>query len=260
MPVKREGDIAVTGVVDRVTTANGELVLRRDGEHFEIISNGTFLMDTRGGASERLLVRAAVAAAGGAAGDGAPTGTSTGTATESRTGLRVLVGGLGVGFSLGEAAAHPAVGHVTVVEREAPVIAWQRGPLAPFSGHALDDPKVEVRHADLVVWAHAADAGAASAAGEVATEAYDALCLDIDNGPDWTVTDSNRSLYGEAGLRALCRRLAPGGVLAVWSAAASPEFETRLGTVFTGVRAEEIPVRVPRGLPDVVYLARKPAS
>ncbi|MCF2525760.1 spermidine synthase [Yinghuangia sp. KLBMP8922] len=219
-------------VVDRVATANGELVLRRDGAHFEIISNGTFLMDTRDGTSERLLVRAAVAALPG-------------------TGLRVLVGGLGVGFSLGEAAAHPAVGHVTVVEREAPVIAWQRGPLAPFSGHALYDPKVEVRQADLVAWAH--DSGASG--GHEAVETFDALCLDIDNGPDWTVTDSNRSLYGEAGLRALRRRLAPGGVLAVWSAAASPEFEKRLGTVFARVQVEEIPVRVPRGVPDVVYLA-----
>lgn len=232
MPVKREGDNVAAVVVERVETPNGELVLRRDGDHFEIISNGTFLMDTRDGASERLLVRAAVDAVG-------------------RTGLRVLIGGLGVGFSLGEAAAHPAIGNVTVVEREAAVIAWQHGPLGRFSRHALDAPHVEVRHEDLVDWAFAS---AGPADDPLAT--YDALCLDIDNGPDWTVTDSNRSLYGHDGLLALQGRLAPGGVLAVWSASGSREFEERLATVFEDVRVEEIPVRVPRGVPDVVFLAR----
>ncbi|UGQ13312.1 spermidine synthase [Yinghuangia sp. ASG 101] len=239
MPVKREDDIATT-VVDRVTTENGELVLRCVGSHFEIISNGTFLMDTRDGQSERLLVDAAVDAAADAAG---------------AAGLRVLIGGLGVGFSLGAAVARPEVGHIVVVERELPVITWQSGPLAPFSDHAPHDPRVEIRHTDLVAWVHAA---ADDAAGEVPSgaERFDVLCLDIDNGPDWTVTSSNDSLYGDAGLRALRRRLRPGGVLAVWSAAASPAFAARLAAVFDDVRAEEVPVRVPRGVPDVVYLAR----
>ncbi|GAA4955694.1 spermidine synthase [Yinghuangia aomiensis] len=231
MVAKRNVDPATVAVVDRVTTANGELVLRRSGGHFEIVSNGTFLMDTRDGASERLLVDAAV---------------DTLTNPAPRTGLRVLVGGLGVGFSLGAALARPEVGAVAVVEREAPVIAWQRGPLAPFSGHALDDPRVALVHRDLVEWAFEdGDAGA-----------YDALCLDIDNGPDWTVTESNTSLYGAAGLRALRAKLAPGGVLAVWSAAASPAFEARLAEVFGDVAVREVPVRVPRGVPDVVFLAR----
>ncbi|MGW0661171.1 spermidine synthase [Streptodolium elevatio] len=232
MPVKREGDKVATVVVERVETPRGELVLRRRGDDFEIISNGTFLMDTRDGTSERLLVRAAVDAVG-------------------RPDLRVLIGGLGVGFSLGEAAAHPSVGHVTVVEREAPVIAWQHGPLGRFSRHALDAPHVQVRHEDLLDWVFAT---AGPADDPLAT--YDALCLDIDNGPDWTVTESNRSLYGREGLTALRGRLAPGGVLAVWSAAASREFEERLAEVFGDVRVEEVPVRVPRGVPDVVFLAR----
>ncbi|NUU24322.1 MAG: spermidine synthase, partial [Streptomycetaceae bacterium] len=167
----------------------------------------------------------------------------------ARTGLRVLIGGLGVGFSLGEAVASPEVAQVTVVEREAPVIAWQHGPLAPFSGGALHDPRVAVRHTDLVVWVRAVDA-------EDPVETFDALCLDIDNGPDWTVTASNDALYGRDGLRALRRRLAPGGVLAVWSAAPSPAFEALLGEVFDTVETREVPVRVPRGMPDVVFLAR----
>ncbi|MDI2131602.1 spermidine synthase [Yinghuangia seranimata] len=230
MPVKRDDDTATIEVIDRVSTGNGELVLRCSGGHYEIISNGVFLMDTRDGASERLLVDAAADAASGPGG---------------RTGLRLLIGGLGVGFSLGAAVAHPAVGAVTVVEREEPVIAWQRGPLAPFSGHALRSPDVTVRHDDLLDWAF----------GPGDEAAYDALCLDVDNGPDWTVTEGNRALYGPSGLRALRGKLAPGGVLAVWSAAASPAFERALGEVFAEVRVEEVPVRVPRGVPDVVFLA-----
>ena len=94
----------------------------------------------------------------------------------------MLIGGLGVGFSLARAAAEPRWGRIAVVERERAVIDWHRtGPLAPFSGHALDDPRVGVIESDLV--RHLQAPGTA----------YDALCLDIDNGPDWTVTDDQRS-------------------------------------------------------------------
>ncbi|HEY3682748.1 MAG TPA: spermidine synthase [Streptosporangiaceae bacterium] len=209
--------------VGRTVTPRGELVLRRAGGHYEIVSNGTFLMDTRDGRSERLLVDAAVEWAD------APR-------------PRVLVGGLGVGFSLAAAVAHPAVAAVTVVEVEPAVIAWQRGPLAPFSGHAARDPRVEIVRADLVAWI--ARAG----------PAYDVICLDIDNGPAWTVVADNAGLYAGAGLAALRGRLAPGGVLAVWSASAEPAFEDRLCGLFAEVMVRT--VAVARGEPDVVYVAR----
>ena len=209
--------------VERVATPRGELVLRRAGEHYEIVSNGTFLMDTRDGRSERLLVDAALDWAA------APR-------------PRVLIGGLGVGFSLAAAVARPAVASVTVVEVEPAVIAWQRGPLAACSGGAAGDPRVSLVRADLVRLA--AEAG----------PAYDAICLDVDNGPDWTVVDGNAALYTAGGLAALRRRLTPGGVLAVWSASAVPAFEARLRTAFPSVAVHEVPVD--RGEPDRVYLAR----
>ncbi|MER0240957.1 spermidine synthase [Streptomyces sp. HSW2009] len=85
-------------------------------------------------------------------------------------------------------------------------------------------------------------------------EQYDALCLDIDNGPDWTVTEDNGGLYSPAGLAACRARLRPGGVLAIWSAQPSPAFEEALRNAgFTSVRTEEIAVA--RGVPDVVHLA-----
>ncbi|MFI6581628.1 spermidine synthase [Embleya sp. NPDC050493] len=267
--------------IERVPAADGELVLRRAGEHYEIISNGCFLMDTRAGASERLLVRTALDALG----DG--------------TDLRILVGGLGVGFTLREALTDARVAQVTVIEREPAVVRWGTGPLAPFSGHALADPRVRVVTSDLVAWVHsgaggpvavagaaggpggeaggergveaaaeaggergveaAAEAGggpgAEAAAEEESPERFHALCLDIDNGPDWTVTDGNASLYDDAGLAALRARLLPGGVLTVWSATASPAFAERLRQHFTRVSVHRVPV--PRGEPDVVFVAHE---
>jgi spermidine synthase len=208
-------------VHDRRSGPHGELVLRGDGEHFEIISNGVFLMDTRAGASERLLVRAAL--------------------DRLARPADVLIGGLGVGFSLAEAVCSPYARRVTVVEREAAVIGWHAGPLRPYSEGALDDPRVRVERADLLDWLRAVG------------ESYDVMCLDIDNGPEWTVSEDNAALYGPEGLDLLARRLRPGGVLAVWSAAAVPAFEELLRERFTGVSAE--PVEVARGEPDVVYLA-----
>lgn len=213
----------ITTVVDRVTTERGELVLRRSGEHFEIISNGVFLMDTRNGDSERLLVREALA--------------------RVRPGARLLIGGLGVGFSLVEAVASPVPAEIVVLEIEKHLIEWHNDALAVVTGDALTDPRVRLVNADLVGWLHGTD------------ETFDAICLDIDNGPDWTVFEGNCALYDESGLGLLRERLTPGGVLAIWSAAASPEYAARLAAAIGAVTT--CLIEVPRGEPDVVYLARR---
>ncbi|WP_405806145.1 spermidine synthase [Streptomyces sp. NBC_00210] len=217
--------------LDRREGPHGEVVLRQRGEHHEIIANGCFLMDTSDGRSERLLVDAAYDA----------------LAAAGRTAPALLIGGLGVGFSLARAAANPHWRHIAVVEREQAIIDWHRsGPLDRISGDALTDPRSVILHTDLVTHLR------------TTTDRYDALCLDIDNGPDWTVTDDNENLYSPAGLAACQGRLEPGGVLAVWSAQPSPAFEDALRNAgFTGVRTEEI--RVARGVPDVVHLAVRPA-
>lgn len=212
-------------VVERRNGPAGEVVLRRRDATYEIIANGCFLMDTSDGRSERLLVDAALEALDG----DAPS---------------ILVGGLGVGFSLARAAAG-RWGRIEVVEREPAVVDWHRsGPLAEFSEGALEDPRVTLVEDDLL--AHLCRTG----------ERYDALCLDIDNGPDWTVTEDNGSLYSPSGLDACRNRLTPGGVYAVWSAQPSVTFEAALRSAgFERVRTVEIPVA--RGVPDVVYLAHR---
>lgn len=218
-------------VLDRREGPYGEVVLRRHGEVLQIIANGCFLMDTSDGRSERGLVRAALAALDG------------------RQRPTLLIGGLGVGFSLAEAAAEPRWGGITVVEREQAVIDWHTGrnaPLGPLSAAARADARTRIVTADLTAHLRGTD------------DRYDALCLDVDNGPDWTVTDGNDALYSPAGLAACRARLTPGGVLAVWSAKPSATFEERLRkSGFAQVRTDE--VAVVRGVPDVVHVATNPS-
>jgi spermidine synthase len=212
-------------IVDRREGTIGELVLRRAGPDHEVIANGTFLMDTRDGRSERALVREAVAGLHDA---------------------RVLLGGLGVGFSLDEAVCAPEVAAIVVVELEPAVVDWGRTHLRPYGGAGLDDPRVTLVAADL------ADAL------ETLDRPFDAICLDVDNGPGWLVHERNGRVYDDPGLCAIRRLLRSGGRLAVWAAARDAGFEARLRDRFDDVRTVEI--AVPRGPADVVYVARAGVS
>jgi len=212
-------------VVERVAGHCGELVLLRRNGHYEIVANGVFLMDTRGGGSERLHVSAAAVRM-------PPPG-------------RMLIGGLGVGFSLAAALAHPGVGEVHVVEREPAVLRWNRGPLAPVNANALRDPRVRTYEADVVDWL--ANAPACS---------LDAICLDVDNGPEWLVTPGNAWLYSNDGLRTATRVLSPDGVLTIWSSAPAPAFVARMNEHFAEVEITE--VSAAQGAPDVIVRGRVP--
>lgn len=215
-------------VLDRVVTPRGEWVLRQVGRDFEVIANGTFLMDTRDGRSERRLVSAAL--------------------KRHPAARRLLIGGLGVGFSLIQAVAHPGWDRIVVVEVEPVLLDWHGRYLGSLTGEALADPRVRVLVADV---------GAVLAQ---APRAYDVICLDTDNGPGWTVTDANRHLYAEDGVAAAVAALDEGGVLAYWSAHADAGFRALLARHLTDVQAVDVPSRLPRAEPDVVLLGRRPAG
>jgi spermidine synthase len=159
---------------------------------------------------------------------------------------RVLIGGLGMGFTLRAALAKLApAGSVVVAELVGAVVDWARGPMAALSAGSLDDPRVDVRIADVV------DLIAS------ATATYDAILLDVDNGPDGISHPGNDRLYCAAGLQATRGALRPGGVLALWSSAPDAAFSRRLER--SGAAVEEVIVRAHRGRSGarhVIWLAR----
>jgi spermidine synthase len=209
-------------VLDRRSTPHGELLLRRVDDAFELIANGVFLMDSRDGRSERELVRRAL-----------PDGPAD-----------VLIGGLGFGFSAAEALSSPNVRAVTVVEIEESIVDWAGTTLRPVTGLDLDDPRLE-----LVVEDFAAYLGRTEAR-------VDAICLDVDNGPDWLVHEANAHLYTREGLAELRARLRPGGRLTVWSHAPAAGLLADLEALFGDPYAVEVPR--PGLPPDVIYVATEP--
>jgi spermidine synthase len=178
-------------VVARATTPRGEVVVRRrDDDALELRVNGVFVMDTAESSSERLLARAVLD-------------------QEHVCPRRVLVGGLGLGFTLRELLDDARVERVLVAEVEPAVVEWVRSGLLP-GADLLTDPRVEVVVDDV-----------RRTVGRQPPSSYDVLLLDVDNGPDFLVHDDNARVY-EAAFLAECRdRLDQGGVLAVWSSSHS---------------------------------------
>jgi spermidine synthase len=161
---------------------------------------------------------------------------------------RVLIGGLGMGFTL--AAALREVGPravVTVAELIPEVVEWNRGPLGECSGRPLDDPRTRVCVGDVVKLLRRSPSG------------FDLIALDIDNGPEGLTRDGNDWLYSEPGIAAAHRALRPGGILAYWSAGPDRAFFDRLRR--SGLAVEEVPVRAHagKGARHIIWLATDPA-
>ncbi|HMH95711.1 MAG TPA: spermidine synthase [Bradyrhizobium sp.] len=160
----------------------------------------------------------------------------------------LLIGGLGMGFTLRAAlAVLGSDARIMVAELVPAVIAWARGPMADIFGDSLDDPRASIREADVVDVIRSHDS------------AFDAILLDVDNGPEGLIRKANDALYDLKGLRAIRRALRPGGVLAVWSSGPNPLFSKRLRAA--GFDVNEVAVRATTkrsGSRHVIWFATKP--
>ncbi len=205
-----------------------ELRLFRHGGDFMIVLGRNELMSTRMSGSEEAL---ATMSCERIAGHRAP---------------YLLIGGYGMGFTL--RAALGMLGRdakITVAELVPKIAEWARGPMAELTAGCLDDPRVELVEADVAVFIN-------GARGE-----YDAILLDVDNGPDGLVRDDNYQLYSRAGLIAAREALRVGGVLAIWSAGPDPVFAGRLRKA--GFEVDEVRVRARgngKGAKHVIWFAR----
>ena len=206
----------------------GTLKLIRRGDEWSITLANNELMNSRTSGSEEALATLACAQIGG------------------RHAPRLLIGGLGMGFTLRAAlAVLPRQAVVEVAELVPAVIGWARGPMAALHGDTLDDPRTRLFEGDVLVPIRAATAG------------YDAILLDVDNGPDGLSRSGNDVLYNLAGLYAAYRALRPGGVLAVWSNAPDAAFVQRLRTTGFTVREHVVHAHAGRrgGARHVVWIA-----
>ena len=204
-----------TREIARSQSGRGELVLRErraDGlpPVLELRANGVFVMDSRETSTEVALARAALE-----------------QVADPRD---VVVGGLGLGYTLQTVLGDPRVELVSVVEIEESLVRWMRDGTIPHGPGLLADRRVRVINADLAM-------AVAEARGR-----HDVVLLDVDNGPGYLVHESNGSLYEVPFLTRLYSMLNPGGVVAVWSAARSPELETALAEAFDTVETQALPV------------------
>ena len=202
--------------IARAESPRGEVVLRERRDEntptiLELRVNGVFVMDTLETTTERALADAALA-----------------LVEHPR---RVLVGGLGLGFTLHEVLADPRVESCTVVEIEPAVVDWMRQGVIAHGPKFLADARVNVVVTDV-----------AAALAEAGEAAYDLVLLDVDNGPDYLVHDANEALYKEPFLTAAHRATA--AALAIWSAAEAPQLEAAMRTVFGNATATSYDVRL----------------
>ncbi len=208
----------------------GTLRLMRRGGDFSILFGRNELMSSRLRGSEEALATLACERLG------------------ARPAPRLLIGGLGMGFTLRAAlGVLPRSATVVVAELVPEILAWAKGPLAHLFGDSLSDPRVEIALRDVHDCIGAARVG------------YDAILLDVDNGPDGLIHAANDRLYGGQGLRSAYAALNPGGILAIWSAYPDRAFADRLQRA--GFVVDERKVRSTggrKGAHHIVWLAAKP--
>ncbi|HLS63958.1 MAG TPA: hypothetical protein VK060_11300 [Ruania sp.] len=199
--------------VASATSPRGEVTLTRRADVLELRVNGVFVMDTAQTSAERALARAAL--------------------DRVARPERVLIGGLGLGFTAAEVLTDERVAHLEVVEIEPAVITWLADGTVPHGPDVLADPRLTLTEADVA--AHVAALPGAS---------VDVLLLDVDNGPGHLVHQGNAGLYRPPALAGLARVIRPGGAVGIWSAARAPELAGAMAAVFTESDEQALDVRL----------------
>jgi spermidine synthase len=214
----------------RVPGADVELRLMQRGTEFSMMLGQNELMNSRLSGSEEALATLACRRIDGV----------------KRPHL--LIGGLGMGFTLRAAlAVLDAQARITVAELVPAVIAWARGPMSHIFGDSLTDPRADIREVDVVEMIKASPS------------AFDAILLDVDNGPEALIRRANNALYDLKGLQSIRRALRPGGILAVWSSGPNPAFSKRLRSA--DFEVNEVGLRATTkggGAHHVIWFATKP--
>jgi spermidine synthase len=218
-------------VLDTVQVpGGGQLRLKQRGAEFSIMLDQNELMNSRLSGSEEALATIAC------------------EKIRRRKTPRILIGGLGMGFTLRAALGALGPGaRIVVAELVPAVVTWAQGPMAEVFGTSLTDPRVSIRKTDV---------------GEVIraeTSAFDAILLDVDNGPEGLTRKTNDALYDLKGLGVARTALRPGGVLAVWSSGRNPKFTWRLRKA--GFEVEEIRARANGsrgGARHMIWMATRP--
>jgi spermidine synthase len=208
----------------------GEVTLLKRGTEFSIRTAGTELMNSRSHGSECALAEL------------------TRSRMQRKSCLRILIGGLGMGYTLaaGLEQAEPDT-RITVSELIPAVVRWNREHLGHLAGMPLDDPRVSVEEEDVAETIRKGKA------------AWDAILLDVDNGPKGLTRKANDSLYGRSGLKTSFSALRPGGILAVWSSGADEAFTRRLKQCGFQTETITVPARKPgKGGRHTIWLAGKP--
>jgi spermidine synthase len=210
-------------------TPDGTLLslTRRDTE-LVILAGGKILMSSRMHGSEEAMAEMALK------------GLRTATAPS------VLIGGLGMGYTLRAALdLLPPDASVVVAELIQAVVDWNRGPLGPLAGHPLQDPRARIETGDVI------------GTLRTSTARFDAVLLDVDNGPDAFTESSNASIYNDRGIGSIRAALKPGGVVAVWSAWEDRRFEQRLKWAGFKVEVQRVRARLKKGGPrHTIFLGR----
>jgi spermidine synthase len=217
-------------IVDRAHAPDGtEVVLARRGEEWVIRTGGLVHMSSRMHGSEEALATLAL-----------------GKLAIRRT---ILIGGLGLGFTLRAVLDRvPLEARVIVADLVPELATWNRGPVAHLAGRCLDDARVRLQIGDV--------------AGRIAeaTKAFDAILLDVDNGPSSVVHGGKGRLYGKEGARACLGALKPGGVLAVWSAAPDQRYAETLQQAGFATETHFVSARGSAGgVRHVIHLGMKSA-